>query len=104
MKLQHDDEDLKVVFQWIRDGGGPSRKRMDQGRAGKDLWHYLQLLSSIREESGMLIMNRLAEAPTRDVRLLVPRAARLRITAVQHEAECGHLGVDHTVRSIQSWA
>ena len=42
-------------------------------------------------------------APTRDVRLLLPQEARLRIVASHHELCCGHLGTDYTTRSIQSW-
>ena len=42
-------------------------------------------------------------SPTRDTRLILPHGARLRVVAAHHELCCGHLAVDYTVRSVQSW-
>ena len=43
-------------------------------------------------------------APTRESRLLLPQATRLRVVATHHELCCSHLGVDYTTRAVQTWA
>ena len=43
-------------------------------------------------------------SPTRDTCLILPQAARLRVTASHHELCCGHLAVDYTTRSVQTWS
>ena len=80
---------------------------MQSARASRDLWAYLQHLKSIRLENGVLVMDRLSSeppSPTRDTRLILPQAARLRVTASHHELCCGHLAVDYTTRSVQNWS
>ena len=79
---------------------------MQNARASRDLWAYLQHLKDIRLENGLLVMDRLSidpPSPIRDTRLLLPQGARLRVTATHHEMCCGHLGSDYTCRSIQTW-
>ena len=105
--LQEADSELRIVKHWVTDGQGPTRQRMQLARASKDLWAYLQHLKNIRVENGLLVMDRLSidpPSPTRDTRLLLPQAARLRVTASHHKLCCGHLAVDYTNRSVQTWA
>ena len=104
--LQAADPELRIVRHWVKDNQAPTRKQMQNARASRDLWAYLQHLKSIRLENGLLVMDRLSSdppSPTRDTRLLLPQGARLRVTAAHHEMCCGHLGSDYTCRSIQTW-
>ena len=103
--LQEADSDLRIVKHWVRDGQVPSCKRMQAARASRDLWAYLQHIKSIRLENGVLVIDLLSAeppAPTSDTRLILPHAARLRMTASHHELCCGHLAVDYTTRSVQT--
>ena len=78
---------------------------MQNARASRDLWAYLQHLKDIRLENGVLVMERLSNdppSPTRDTRVLLPHGAGLRVTASHHELCCGHLAVNYKTRSIQT--
>ena len=73
--LQDADSELRIVRHWVKDGEAPTRKRMQNARASRDLWAYLQHLKDIRLENGLLVMDRLSTdppSPTRDTRLLLP--------------------------------
>ena len=80
---------------------------MESARASKDLWAYLQHRKNIQLENDLLVMDKLSvdpPAPTRESRLLLPQAARLRVVAAHHELCCSHLGTYYTTRSVQTWA
>ena len=98
---------FRILKHWMKDGQVPSRKKMQDARASRDLWSYLQHIKSIRLENGVLVIDRLSAkppAPTWDTRPILPHAARLRVTAAHHELCCGHLAVDYTTRLVQTWA
>jgi hypothetical protein len=79
-EMQDADSELRIVRHWVQDGQAPTRKRMQNARASRGLWAYLQHLKDIRLENGLLVMDRLSTdppSPTRDTRLLLPQGARL---------------------------
>ena len=56
-ELQDADSELRIVRHLVQDGQAPTRKRMQNARASRDLWAYLQHLKDIILENGLLVMD-----------------------------------------------